>query len=202
MKFVPFLSGLLLIASAALAAEHTHDGFFLNMGLGAGSTDMDFTIDDSAYPGGTFSGMSTILDFRIGGCPVENLAVSFDMTGITMEEPDLEYDNGTSGQADATLNISSFGVGATWFEENLNAYVGGTFYFGGQENLETSSASGKIDGSLKGFALRVGKEWWVSENWGLGAQLQYNMANFESDTDIAETDEFSTLALLFSATFN
>ena len=75
-------------------------------------------------------------------------------------------------------------------------------YIAGQENLDLENNSGSVEGSLKGFALRFGKEWWISDNWGLGGQLQYNMISFDADTDPEETNDFSSIGVLFSATFN
>ncbi len=201
MKIKCALLGMLLLAGTAGAEDHVHDGFFLNLGLGIGTTSMDFEIDDYSEYSGNMSGTSTLLDIRIGGCPIENLAISFDMSGITMDDPKVDTDN-FSGTAKGSYNISAVGLGGTWFMEDWNAYAGGSFFFFGQENLENDAVSGKVDGSLKGIALRVGKEWWVSDNWGLGAQLQYNRTNFVADVDIEETDDYSTIGLLFSATFN
>jgi hypothetical protein len=53
-----------------------------------------------------------------------------------------------------------------------------------------------------GFAIRlaVGKEWWVSDNWGLGLNLQYAHASNESKTGVKMSTNWAGLA--FSATYN
>jgi hypothetical protein len=57
-----------------------------------------------------------------------------------------------------------------------------------------------------GVNASVGKEWWVSENWGVGAALQF-MAATMKDHQVFAGDSKPTwtaigFALLFSATFN
>jgi hypothetical protein len=51
-----------------------------------------------------------------------------------------------------------------------------------------------------GFNLMVGKEWWVSDNWGLGVALQLLLAGAK-DRDGTEWDS-GALAVLFTATHN
>jgi len=208
MKNKCALLGMLLMAGTAGAEDQVHDGFFLNLGLGIGTTSMHYTLNDYNYAlddysefYGDLSGISTLLDIRIGVCPIDNLAISFDLSGITMDEPKVES-HYFSGTAKGSYNISAMGLGGTWFIEEWNAYAGGSFFFLGQENLENDVVSGRVEGSLKGIALRLGREVWISDNWGLGAQFQYSWMNFEADVANEETDDFSTVGLLLSATFN
>jgi hypothetical protein len=53
-----------------------------------------------------------------------------------------------------------------------------------------------------GISLMIGKEWWVSDNWGLGiaGQLFGGSAKDKDDEDL-QFDTFS-VNLCFSATYN
>ncbi len=57
----------------------------------------------------------------------------------------------------------------------------------------------KIKGKGVGFRTSCGKEWWVSENWALGAALSYMHSRTRYDGD---WERSNTIALHFTATFN
>ena len=74
-------------------------------------------------------------------------------------------------------------VGVTFDDENREVL----------QDLEDNAATGVA------FSGEVGKEWWVSENWGLGISFR---ANF-FDTSHERIDwNGQTYSLLFSATYN
>jgi hypothetical protein len=87
-----------------------------------------------------------------------------------------------------------------------------TFYSASNYYLSASPALTRIDylsngsagGSNWGYGLRAsaGKEWWASENWGLGVAAQFSLSvNQDSGTNApAWTTWGATVA--FSATYN
>jgi hypothetical protein len=52
------------------------------------------------------------------------------------------------------------------------------------------------------FNLGVGKEWWVSDNWGIGAVTQFVYGQAPDKEMPTETWKATGIALLFSATYN
>lgn len=55
--------------------------------------------------------------------------------------------------------------------------------------------------------MKVGKEWWVSKNWGLGLAIGYNHITADDKTDNAPVGYRGTLvtdkvSVLFNSTFN
>jgi len=51
--------------------------------------------------------------------------------------------------------------------------------------------------------LKVGKEWWVSTNWGLGISASYMKTNLKNSLgDINEDIDSNRFALSFNVTFN
>lgn len=52
-----------------------------------------------------------------------------------------------------------------------------------------------------GFQLAAGKEWWVSENWGMGASIALNYGSVEESEEDAEMSALA-ITVMLSATFN
>ena len=52
--------------------------------------------------------------------------------------------------------------------------------------------------------LKLGKEWWVSKNWGLGIGLTYGKTNVTNEPTNGEMEELSSnrFGILFNTTFN
>jgi hypothetical protein len=53
-----------------------------------------------------------------------------------------------------------------------------------------------------GIDLLVGKEWWVSEGWGVGVALELSGGRVKDNGPGSPTWSAGSLGLLFSATFN
>jgi hypothetical protein len=58
-----------------------------------------------------------------------------------------------------------------------------------------------------GVSLVIGREWWVSDNWGLGVALHAMLAQMNDKVDTTYTKEkpvwkAAGVNLLFSASFN
>lgn len=194
--------GETVAAAETPAGYHTHDGFFLRMTAGAGfggfiasgSTQGpgNMTVKDPNFygPGGGGS-------LSIGGAVVDNLILHLDMWG---------YGSANSNDDDKDLREAvglwspSFGV--TYYFMPANVYLTGSV---GPAILSYSMNSDRHDDHEYevgyGLALTgsVGKEWWVSDNWGLGIAVQGVYA-FAKGDDLT----FNTGGglLLFSATYN
>ena len=126
-----------------------------------------------------------------------------------MAEPQqrVEIDGVELGEAENTsLSFPFFGIGLTYYFMPVNLYLTGAVGF--------SYAQVEVDGvdrgsSDVGFGLNVdlGKEWWVSDNWGLGiaGRLWFSEVPDEAGVPgVAVTDvdlSFRALAILFSATY-
>jgi hypothetical protein len=83
----------------------------------------------------------------------------------------------------------------------LNLYLSGSLLL--QQILLDKSYSDGSDGQLAtglGLSFMVGKEWWVSSDWGLGVAAQLFVASARDQS--GTTWNTGTLAILFSATWN
>jgi len=186
------------LATTALApgpGHHRHDGFFLRFHLGVGAQSLSFDDTDSSLSGGAGE-----FSLAIGGALSPSLVLYGELWTSRVSEPEFENDFGDQTLEDTDLVTGALSLGlAYYFRSNL--YLAGTLG-AGSSNL---SIDGDVDedeaavGPLMSFA--VGKEWWVSSNWGLGVAGRLTvgaLTNDDTDTDAG----LGTLSVLFSATYN
>lgn len=200
-----------LVAAAAFSAGgtaraqgspgvHEHDGFFLRMDLGFGG--MSTSASDSGLTV-EMSGGASQFSVALGGAVVPNLVVAGHLWGATVSSPEVKL-NGTSlgAATDATLTLSGVGVNVTYYFMPINVYLSATPSVG---VLSARWASGQTSDTEGGFAIRlaVGKEWWVSDNWGIGLDLQYaHSSNKMKNVTNPPTWQTNWVGLAFSATYN
>jgi len=94
--------------------------------------------------------------------------------------------------------MTAFGGGITYYFMPVNIYLSGSV------GLGALSGGGNISGeSDNGFAgmVTAGKEWWVSNRWGLGVSGVFGFFSFP-EPDISENWSGWNVAVMFSATFN
>jgi hypothetical protein len=193
-------SCLLLSSSAGFASSpQTHDGFLLRLSAGPGYASSEIDIGSATYK---YSGSGADLNLAIGAIVSDNLAIHATLGGWSIVEPDVELSAGNlslDGQLDdATFGLSTFGVGVTsYFAEN--------FYFSGSLgfaviSIDDGSERGQTDEGL-GVDLTLGKEWWVSDGWGLGLAGGLGLHSVPTEnTD--ESFQGGSLTVRFSATYN
>jgi hypothetical protein len=106
--------------------------------------------------------------------------------------------------------VTSIGPGAAYYLQPANVYLSATLAFTtltlkdarNENRLETETGFG--------VSAMVGKEWWVSTNWGLGAALQLQLGTMKDrPVDRAlvgggDPPRWTTTAftVAFSATYN
>jgi hypothetical protein len=180
-------------AAAQNPGARDHDGgFFLRLALGAGGANSK----NDGLPL-EFSGAGGELDVAIGAVITPNLAIHGTIFGWLIQDPDVD-DGMVSGTVSGDASMSAFGGGVTYYFMPINIYMSGSVGFG------IFSASGDIDGeSDTGFAgqLTAGKEWWVSNRWGLGVSGVYGFFSI-AEPSTSENWTGWNLAVMFSATFN
>ncbi len=187
--------------AATSAKAHDHRGFLVRLSMGPvyGTT----STGDSAAGRFEIKGSGVGFNMGLGYSILPNLALTVDFFGPVLVDPTLK-DPGSSSTV-ATQNVSAdwftYGLGVTYYVMPLNAYFGGSIGLSAltfeltRGGVTTSTTSGN------GVAaqLLAGKEWWVSDEWGLGASLQLTLARIP-DSDLVW--KAGSLALLFSATYN
>lgn len=196
---------LALLAGTAMAANapREHDrGFFLRMSAGAGAASTKIEGD----LGGDlkFSGAAGDANFAIGALVSKNLAVHGTFWGWSMSNPDFEYNNTDGTTENATVTMSAFGPGLTWYMGPSNFYLSGAVGAASLSMDKDLPGGGNLSGdSDTGVAvdLTLGKEWWVGNRWGLGAALGFGYHNIPPG-DADNNFKGTSLGIRFSATFN
>jgi hypothetical protein len=157
------------------------------------------TTGDAVYSGQGWSG-----GIALGGVVAPNLIVHGVLLATGADNPDVKLAGTSIGQGRASADVYAFGGGATYYVEPFNLYVSGSLLAAQFELGQGDVARNLVyDSKLGlGFEAMVGKEWWVSSDWGLGAAAEFVGASMKDKTvsDIRWTT--TSFALLFSATYN
>ena len=188
------------------ASWHNHRGFYLSMSTGPAFGDIVFDASGTIFNQMIFSGSGYTFDFKIGGAVVENIILSADMLSREIVGPDITMD-GLSGTTNSNVSAgdAAFGVGLTYYIMPVNVFVNATLascnFTMNFNGTEGSSETGF------GFLAKIGKEWWVSRNWGLGisGSYGYSSAYDKPDPLVPEySGKLSTskFAVMFNTTFN
>jgi len=191
------------------AGYEEHDGFFLRLALGFGGG--SWTEDTEPELG--FSGVGAGLDIAVGGIVTTNLALHGTIFGTGLADPEVTAGGETLGTAEgASLTGTAFGLGVTYYVMPANLYLSGSIgaavATARVENRDGPDTEVETD---TGYAidLVVGKEWWVSSQWGIGVALQVvHLAVPDKSEAVGgvPAEEFTLTGtgvhLMFTATYN
>jgi hypothetical protein len=187
------------VAAYVPPGYHQHDGFYLRLHGGGG-----YLTTTESYLGKTLktSGGAGGFGVAIGGALMPNLILYGEFMGLFVSDPTVSSPYYSGTQSGVTMAMISFGPGMAYYLEPINMYFSGTLTFT-QLSLSSSDTNEKFAESNVGFgfSLEVGKEWWVSTDWGLGAAFQFQFASMK-DKDIDAQITGLGFVVLLSATYN
>ncbi|WP_205525420.1 hypothetical protein [Pyxidicoccus trucidator] len=209
MRHTFIFATVLLTASVASARDddrggrdgrdgyHEHDGFFLRLQLGGGYTRAGVLGEDLALKGGGGS-----INVEFGGAPVRNLILFGKLFGASSPNPDIEVGDLTiEGQdEDVSQNYGGLGVGIAYYLMPANVYLSGALTASRLTIDEDGETFAETDLG-PGFHLGIGKEWWVSKNWGLGLGAELALGRVAEKDESAKWNVVSG-NLFLTATFN
>ena len=194
---------LLSSAPAWAEGEERHDGFMIRLGLGFGVSGATFQEPgDGELELSATGGDAGHVNIALGYAVIENLIIHAEMFGGFLTNATVKLNGEEIGELgeDTQLNLYGFGIGVTYYVMPLNLYIAGSLG-AADANLQIDGETRELrDASGTAINLMVGKEWWVSDNWGLGVAAQYYRIDMEYAND-GELDA-NAAGLLFSATFN
>ncbi|HEY3370685.1 MAG TPA: hypothetical protein VGK10_07550 [Prolixibacteraceae bacterium] len=194
---------------------HQHDGFYLSLGAGpvmgpvtANGMNANATIRSTVR----MSGPGGMFDFKIGGEVRKNLLLHATILSNALAGPSVKSTlvdfNSTTEKAPNTFIVGEemAGVGITSYVMPANILVSGSIGFGrfSYTDQENSASDYKTKPGVS-FQLKVGKEWWVSRNWGLGLGVTYGRTTSNLKNDLGEVVkkyDSRRFGVLFNATFN
>lgn len=194
----------LLIATSASAAPKTRDGFLLQFNLGPAY--QSWTIDDLApiVSKMTIEGTGAQLDVNIGGYVMPNLALFGQISRASAIGPTVTVESGSLSASDAAnqdvaASTVGLGAGVQYAIESAGVYIAAS-YLSLQLQIELDGdAAGSETGN--GFQFRVGKEWWVSDEWSLGVAAHY-LGGSIPEENVNDNWDVSNFGVTFSASFN
>jgi hypothetical protein len=196
---------------ARAPGERTHDGFYLQVALGPTVIRDSFESGDGnalfADTSGTVTGFGHAQHLAIGGA----LAPGFILAGAAAVDiartTSTDYE-GARVNPEQSYALLTFGPMVDYyFDEHggWHALLGGGF--GVTSGVQPDGVEGGA-GSGYGFFAGVGHEWWVSEQWGIGALLRAQYVRAEESVTLIFIDTYKVqhsalgVALMFSATYN
>lgn len=200
-----FILALLATTAMAMAESHTHDGFFLNLALGFGYQGFTYDANKALYDMEA-KGVSTEFDLKLGGRIATNTILHATILGVTNTN-EIEYKTkggkkiGSSSKN--SENMSMLGIGLTYYLPE-NIFISGSAGFANFNLQDNSDEDRDIEGATEnglGVQIAAGKEWWVSDNWGLGLSVAFTYGAAEDKDDGGDASAYG-VNVMFSATFN
>ncbi len=183
----------------------SHDGLFLRFQTGFGLGRM--VEKDVGGRDITMSGTAGVFRFQLGGAVFENLIVYGEMGAFSLTDPTIKGEEGyitTTSQSDITLTMSDLGLGACYYFMPVNIYVAASVTLS-RDRLEIDKKKGSTDPGA-GVYVSTGKEWWISDNWGLGVAVFAYASRMEARESAPFSGRYTVYnrvaGIVFSATYN
>jgi len=183
----------------AAAAAPTHTGTYVHLHLGGGFT----SISGSDGNGGTLklAGGGPSFAVAVGGAPVPNLAVFGSLFFTSASQPKVTGSS-YSVQSNGDALVGGFGAGIVYYFMPANIYLSAAV---ATLSFQAADSNGKTTYTSDygaGFEGMVGKEFMVSDHWGLGAALEFVAASSMKDKDTPSISwSAGAFNLLFSASY-
>lgn len=185
------------------SGDPAHRGFFLRFNLGGGpnqtqglgDNDEDFTIGDA---GGHFG-------IEIGGALFPGFAVYGLILATSIVGPKLTVnDDVVTTDDQLSFSTSIVGAGATYYLP-WNIYLDGAVGIARhQVTYDGPGLQWEIDSDPGlGILVGAGKEWMVSDSWGLGLGVSgvFSKVNDEDDAGVKTEFTGASVGFTFSATY-
>lgn len=196
-----------------------HDGFYLRLGLGGGALGGSFGSDSSSELHGAFDGSfmhgSLSFELNIGGTPAPGLVIGGGVwLDFAIGQPQ-STDIRVNGKPAPALVLDHAEIGLLgpfvdyYFDPKQGFHVEGALGIAWM-NLGKGTRGGAVTSDEKamgglGFMLGGGYEWWIAEQWSLGALLRFLYVSTESNRDDSEVwmgKGYAFPEILFGATYH
>jgi hypothetical protein len=194
------------LGTSAWAAPKTHDGFFLQMNLGFAQQSWSIDNPNLLFSEFTVEGSGAQFDISLGGAVMPNLILFGQLGGTATVDPTFTARAGSNSTSasqepgEVTAGISTVGGGMLYYTP-VGVYVSGAV-LSTILQLETDGTRAESDAGL-GVQARLGKEWWVSDEWGVGVAAYYFRASVPAAGSAKGKDwTIDSFGLTFSATYN
>jgi hypothetical protein len=180
--------------------RHTHDGLFVRPFLGGARLAMSENDGGNSLKA---NGVGVSFGVAIGGAVAENVIIYGDLYFMTVDNPTVTL-NGMTANLDQSMFLGGLGPGIAYFIEPVNIYLSASIG-ASKLQLHDKATNDLVASTQWGYGVNAvaGKEWWVSDNWGLGAALQFHYGSMEDGPPGPSPRVHSNaFGLLISSTFN
>jgi hypothetical protein len=193
----------------------SHDGFYLRMQLGLGYTRMSTS---TMMTDVSLAGFGGNFGIALGGALKSHLILYGTLIGSTARTPTgrihgpLSLSGASDGMLVGTVSLGGFGsAGVVGAGAGVAYYLDSNVFFAGSllgsrlfvdDNNGNMVARSEWGVTAEGL---VGKEWWLSDNWGLGVSGQLLLGAMEDHPYVNEGVPLwwlTAFSLLLSATYN
>jgi hypothetical protein len=192
------------LQSQRSSSAHRHRGLFLRPDLGFGHLTASASELGSDY---TISGASGYLGFAIGGSVGDGVILAGHLWGMSATNPTITANGQGSRSNETSVGFAAIGPEFDYYVMPANVLLSGTLALSrGTVKLGGYLTSGGTAYSTQvGVAgqFAVGKEWWVSDYWGLGLKGEVTITtNKDNASSNSPTWLGFAFAIGFSATYN
>jgi hypothetical protein len=176
-----------------------HDGVMLRVTAGMGGSVESI---DSGASERRMSGLSAMFSVDLGGALNDQVSLHGRFASAALSDPDYEVDGVDRGELSGLrANAFLLAPAVTYYLMPANVYLTGAAGLS-WINLDDAQEERRWSESGLGFNLDLGKEWWVSRNWGMGVAGRFWFSYFDYRDEGRRFEEtFTGLAVLFSATY-
>jgi hypothetical protein len=153
------------------------------------------------------TGAGMALGMALGGSITPHLVLYGEFVASVAMEPSQKVNGHSQTLSGYDVTLFGIGPGVAYYFLPGNLYLSGSLLFSQLSESDNGSSNNSSNNSIDltnmgiGASFMVGKEWWVSTDWGLGVAGMLHLASMKmKDWDARATAE--AISILFSATYN
>jgi hypothetical protein len=176
-----------------------HFGFFIRPDLGFGYLSSS---ESTGVGDVTISGVAGVAGLSIGGAVAENLIFGAHIFDAVTSNPTVSAGGTSASTSNASLTMIGIGPELTYYFMPNNVYLSGTVALT-RMTFNSNGNDASTDWGL-GSRVTLGKEWWVSNHWGLGlsGHVSYSANNDPAANGSGNLMSSWAFGAAFSATYN
>jgi len=171
-------------APAESGGAHTHDGFFMRLGLNFGPLMLKYKSEVNGTAAGgdmDVSGLTTGSDILLGGTPIDGLVIGGALVAAGTSDPTVKQ-GGAERTAKGTTIFGGIGVfGQYYFDPNAGGHVQLLLGYGFVDFVDEDGASGGNDPAGPMLGIGGGYDFWIGSEWSIGpfARVLYASTSVE-----------------------
>ncbi len=160
-----------------------HNGLFIAINAGPNHVDIKNIAnngdEDDDDNNGTryYRGYGKEIDLKVGTALSSKFIVHGTLIYYNMSGPDIESDDDLSVSKSASISEAMFGGGFTYYLNTSDTYISASAGVGGFNFDKEITGYGGTTSLGSAFQLQAGKDWYLSDKYGLGFAFSYGVCN-------------------------